>query len=409
VLNWSPHPLWRRVRAGGRSLLPSLLVALAFLSIAIPSASAADSKTLGREVVKLVSDRFYDPARAAAWAKAHADYADPFGVPGAFVAATNVALADLQTSHTRYYTADDVEYFGLLAIFAPSLGVNAPAYDGIGVDLAGGRFVRAVLAGGPAEAAGLHRGDEILAADSRPFSPIGSFRNGAGRVVVLAVRRRADAAPVEIRVSPRNLAPTKEWREDQEKGARLIPRGGRTIAYVRLFCAAGDPPKELLRDQLAGPLRNADALVLDFRGGWGGANPDFVDLFDAMSPVLTFTERDGTRRTFDPAWRKPVFVLIDRGTRSGKEVVAHAIKSHKLGTLVGERTAGAVVAGKPFLLSDRSLLLLAVADVLVDGHRLEGVGVPPDVEVPSGLPHADGSDPQLDAALDLASRAGGGK
>ena len=52
-----------------------------------------------------------------------------------------------------------------------------------------------------------------------------------------------------------------------------------------------------------------------------------------------------------------------------------------------------------FLLSDGSLLVLAVSDVRVEGERLEGRGVVPDVEVSFPLPYAAGRDPQLDAAL----------
>jgi len=59
-------------------------------------------------------------------------------------------------------------------------------------------------------------------------------------------------------------------------------------------------------------------------------------------------------------------------------VVAFAVKKQKLGTLVGQRSAGAVLGGTPFLLGDRSLLLLAAADALVDGERLEGRGGEPE-------------------------------
>ena len=48
-------------------------------------------------------------------------------------------------------------------------------------------------------------------------------------------------------------------------------------------------------------------------------------------------------------------------------------------------------------------MYLAVADVRVDGERLEGVGVAPDVEVADQLPFADGADPQLDKAIDVAA------
>ena len=71
---------------------------------------------------------------------------------------------------------------------------------------------------------------------------------------------------------------------------------------------------------------------------------------------------------------------------------------------MGERTAGAVLAGKPTILSDQSLLYVAVSDVLVDGQRLEGVGVEPDVTVARKLPYCAGRDEQLDAAVAEAAK-----
>ncbi len=55
------------------------------------------------------------------------------------------------------------------------------------------------------------------------------------------------------------------------------------------------------------------------------------------------------------------------------------------------------------MLSDKALLYLAVGDILVDGQRLEGVGVAPDVEVPDRLPFAQGADPQLEMVLEIAT------
>ena len=71
-------------------------------------------------------------------------------------------------------------------------------------------------------------------------------------------------------------------------------------------------------------------------------------------------------------------MLINEGTRSGKEVLAYGFKQYRLGELIGHRTEGAVLAATAFLIGDDGLLLLAVEDVLVDGQRLEGVGVTPD-------------------------------
>ena len=89
--------------------------------------------------------------------------------------------------------------------------------------------------------------------------------------------------------------------------------------------------------------------------------------------------------------------IIDEGTRSGMEILAYALKNNGV-RLVGTPTAANVLAGRGFLLPDDSLLELAVADVFVDGKRLEGVGVEPDLAVPFDVRYAAGADPQLAAA-----------
>lgn len=61
-------------------------------------------------------------------------------------------------------------------------------------------------------------------------------------------------------------------------------------------------------------------------------------------------------------------LLINGGTRSGKETIAYGAKKHRLARLVGERTAGAALFGGPFCLSDGSPLLLAQSDGRVDGE-----------------------------------------
>ena len=100
-------------------------------------------------------------------------------------------------------------------------------------------------------------------------------------------------------------------------------------------------------------------------------------------------------------------MLVNGGTRSGKEILAYGFKEYGVGEVIGNHTAGAVLAGRAYLLSDGSLVLVAVADVLVDGRRLEGVGVMPTISVAFQLPYAQGQDPQLDRAVEVLSRAVG--
>ena len=155
------------------------------------------------------------------------------------------------------------------------------------------------------------------------------------------------------------------------------------------------------------PLKSADGLVLDMRGRWGGAPADAADIFVGKAPLVEWIDRQGRAEVANARWRKPMVGIIDEGSRSGMEILAHGLKQAGV-PLIGTKTAGAVVAGRAFRLTDNSLLLLAVADVRVDGERLEGAGVAPDIEVPYALPYAAGADPQLDRAVEETEAHAGG-
>ena len=96
-------------------------------------------------------------------------------------------------------------------------------------------------------------------------------------------------------------------------------------------------------------------------------------------------------------------MLVNEGSRSAKEILAYGFQQYDIGPVVGTTTAGAVTAGRAFLMPDKSLLYVAVADVYLDETvRLEGVGVTPDVVVPAPLPYTQGADPQKERAIAVA-------
>jgi carboxyl-terminal processing protease len=195
------------------------------------------------------------------------------------------------------------------------------------------------------------------------------------------------------------------YRNAMEKSARIIDVGTHKIGYVHVWSYARFAYQHLLEDLLtSGALKDADALIWDLRDGWGGAEPGYLDIFNARSPTMTLTERNAEQSIVNGRWRKPVVLLINEGTRSGKEVLAYGFKKYGLGPVVGTRSAGALLAGRAFLLSNGCLLLLAVADVSIDGERLEGRGVTPLVSVPFDIRYAQGNDPQLVRAIGLLAR-----
>jgi carboxyl-terminal processing protease len=155
---------------------------------------------------------------------------------------------------------------------------------------------------------------------------------------------------------------------------------------------------------LYGRLKDADALVLDLREGWGGTPASVLNIYTGRGPSVTNVPRNGTRNTYNSHWNKPVVMLVNEGSRSAKEILAYSFQQYNIGRVVGSKTAGAVVAGRPVLMSDGSLLYVAAADVYVDGEqRLEGKGVTPDIIVPFSLEYAQGADPQKERAIDVAT------
>lgn len=413
-----------RARFDFRAALMALVLAgPAFVAVPAPVLARAEkhdatSQTeVYDEVWRLVRDKFYDPKlmgldwqavgdkhRAAyATAKTDAERSD----------AINAMLAELKSSHTHHYYKGETAYYELADIFSYRLRREIPkyfsgravSYPGIGIftkEIDGKTFVSGVFPGMAADKAGLLLGDEIVSADGAPFKPVESFRGKVGKSVTLEIRRTADGAAQKVSVEPQRIEPDDAFEDALKDSARIIEANGRRIGYVHVWSYAGENYQNLLEEVLSsGKLKDADALIWDLRDGWGGASPRFLNVFNPFGPTLTLTERDGDTAIVGFRWRKPVALLANNGTRSGKEVLTYGFKKNGFGPVIGERTAGALLAGTAFLLSDGSLLILAVNDASVDGERLEGKGVAPTIEVPFDIRYAAGEDPQLKKAIEV--------
>ncbi|NTX05551.1 S41 family peptidase [Myxococcus sp. CA040A] len=389
-----------------KRLYPRIFLAVVLFSTV--SQAASPFLKPGDEVVEHVRKRFFDAKRGEAWATKHQGYGAAATSAEDFARLTRAALAELNASHTAFYPRDSEGYAGLSAIFQRYLKLPKYEAPSIGADVMEtpeGFFVRHVFANGPAAKAGLLRGDRLVSVEDKPVTSVTALTRRVGKPTRFSVERTHGSTPLTLTITPRLINPKSEWLDAQKASSRIVERGGRRVAYQQLYSCAGPEHQDLLEETLAGDFSAADALVIDFRDGWGGCNPTFLNLFNRTVPVFTGISREGRRNAWSATWRKPVVLLVNGNSRSGKEMVALVMKQHALATLVGQRTAGAVLAGTPLRLSTGDLLYLAVEDVEVDGVRLEGQGVPVDVEVPDSLAFASGKDPQLDKALDVASVA----
>ncbi|MEJ0013785.1 MAG: S41 family peptidase [Bauldia sp.] len=360
--------------------------------------------------VALIDKNLYSPAALPAFHDAATALIDDAkGARIATSAGIDALIASLHVSHSGRYTPDQVDYYDLSDVFRFNIRDLARklypprgevVYEGIGIAskvIDGHRFVTDVFDGMPAIKARIKAGDEILSADGKPFEEIGSFNHKTGQTVALEVRHTADAAPVTIPVSVEKTSPLATYMEAVRESARVIDQNGRKIGYVHLWTGAGDLTG-VLNEVLATKLKDVDGMVVDMRSRWGGGPADGAETFVGGSADMTITENDGKTQYVNTRFHKPVVAIIDEGTRSSMEIMAYGLKKNGI-ALVGAPTAGDVLAARAFALPDDSLLELPVADVMVDGQRLEGSPVTPTVPVAFDVRYANGADPQMDAAL----------
>jgi carboxyl-terminal processing protease len=401
-------------------IVMSVAIALLSLSLLPNISTVAAPPKVFDQAWKTINDNFFDPKfNGVNWSVMREKYA-PLAAKATsqeeLATVINQMLAELNTSHTRFYTPEETAYYQLLGIFQPRsrdlqrlpksiFPKGKLEYSGIGAFtqiINGKTFVTGVMEGTPAIQAGLQVGDELITADGQPFHPVKSFNDKANQPVKLLIQPTTDPqSRKEIAVTPKLLDPLTMFLDAQKSSTRTFQRDGKQIGYVHLWSYAGDQYQEQLEEDLIyGKLRDAAGLVLDLRGGWGGAPLTALNIYTARGPSLDSIPRSQERYTIRAQWHKPVVMLVNEGSRSAKEILAYGFKQYKIGTVVGAKTPGAVVAGRAFLMEDGTLLYCAVSDVYVDGNqRLEGKGVVPDIEVPFKVEYAQGADPQRERAI----------
>jgi carboxyl-terminal processing protease len=383
------------------------------------------------EVWATIKDGFWDPHfQGVDWDEAKSRYRPrALGAPDheAFAAVVNQMLAELRTSHTHYYTRWDPDYYSLQAVFVsqslagygtsdPSVleqrkpglysSDGRPQRAGIGVAtklIEGRHYVSYVFAGSPAEKAGIVLGDWLVQVDGKPFHPIRSFDGQAGRTLEILVQNGpAESTRRLVRLEPIVREERVLFEGDSEARTRIIEHRGHRIAYTRLCWLSGWNIRNTF-DQCLGESRASDGVIIDIRDGFGGAPPEeFIDPFlrKGLEDVTTAFIKGNRKLEAKLVCDGPIVLLINQGSRSGKEVLAYYFKKTGLATLLGEQTAGCVSVGRWKRISRDSMLYYAAYKMLIDEKSLESVGVEPDIVVPFDIRFAGGRDIQLERAKD---------
>ena len=293
-------------------------------------------------------------------------------------------------------------------------------FVGLGVELKtdpSGLSIVSVIPGGPAHVGGIRPGDSIIAVDSKsipetaPDTLADMLRGVEGSAVQVAVRDREG--------SLRQLSLTRRRVEIPSVEHVRIADPEHGIGYFKLTSFQKTTSRDV--DAALWKLHEEGMrhLLIDLRGNPGGLLKAAVDVADKFvyDGLIVATRGRSPREDFDHrgesagTWRVPLIVLIDHDSASASEILAGAIRDHRRGTVVGEKSygKGSVQGIFPLASANVGVRLTTAKWYTPAGQAIQGAGIKPDLEVRSAAKPVEGqlspggsADPVLEAALALA-------
>lgn len=287
------------------------------------------------------------------------------------------------------------------------------------ISKAGLPYIVSVTEGAPAARAGLKPRDYLLSIDGEPTEEMDldtankRLKGPPGSAVKVVLRRYGE-------LEEREFSLTREFLKPNLVHSHIIDRD---VAYVRLTTFSSNTVEDFvsafnrMKSDSKGKLRG---MILDLRGSPGGTVPSVVDItsifFQSHVAVMSTKGRLpdsnltvyademkanplGGKRVAWPAELAglPLAVLIDSNTASGSEILAGAIKDHKRGTIIGQKSMGIGTLQTIRHLDGKSAAKLTTAlHFRPSGLAIQGIGIEPDIAVAT---NSVGDEPWISAAL----------
>jgi Tol biopolymer transport system component len=305
----------------------------------------------------------------------------------------------------------------------PATGRLGLAFDRAEVETPGRFRVTEVLPLGPAAIAGVAVGDYLVAVDGVPLGARVSLSRlltgTVGRRVDLTLSRQADGStPREVAARPIGTGAERQLRYRQwveQKRAYVARISNGRLGYVHMPDMGGGSLQQLYVD-LDAENMDRQGVVVDIRHNNGGfVNAYAIDVF-ARRGYLTMIGRGASpapARTIlgQRSLERPTVLVVDQHSLSDAEDFTEGYRALKLGSVVGEPTAGWIIYTSNIPVVDGTIVRIPFTQVLgSDGQPMEMHPRPVDVRVdrPIGESYT-GRDSQLDAAVETLLRQMGGR
>lgn len=318
------------------------------------------------------------------------------------------------------------------------LGINSPdapnpqtrPYGKLGVTtqrVENGYRITSILPEGPADKTPtkLRIGDVITTIDLETIGPnetlVSKLAGKTDKEIVLAfVRTLEDGSSKELTalVTPVSYSKLADifydnWRLETARRVEQWSNG--QIGYIHIE-SMGQPSLDIFERDLYAAAQGRKGLIIDVRNNGGGWTTDRL-LGSIMYPRHAWTVARGQDsnnhtgypqdRLFIQRFDGPINMLCNEKSFSNAEIISHAFKTLKRGTLVGQQTAGGVIStGGTQLIDGTTVRIPFRGWFLPDGTNMENHGATPEIiVVQTPEDESTGTDAQLKAAVeDLMKR-----
>ncbi len=443
-VGWSPAPPRRRPRVPPPVLRSAGVVAACYLTalLVVNLSTSSYAGFINRIFPHVGGAPLDQTSIAAEWQAIQGNYVirdvpSSQGVQGAEQGIVQVLHDTYNDRFSAYLTA--AQYQELNSTLGGrrdgSIGIAVEPRCAGGVVCATGQtaslaVIEDVLVNQPADRAGVHRGDVLVAVDGTTLASLGSDENTRIDKAASLVRG-AVSSTVRLTVMRGSAAVTLAVTRANLRIPSVYSHLFGHVLYLQVTGFDTDTGA-LARTQLQhGIAAGGTSIILDLRengGGYVSAAQSLVSEFVAPTATQKYVVVRRGRLTAnggpssaaevsnDPiqsggvALTEPMAVLVNGNSASAAEITTAALRDYHRATVVGDRTFGKGSVQVDFPLPDGADLHLTVERWYgPDGESIEGSGITPDRQVPLSIansrfeldaqsPPAPG-DAQLQAAL----------
>lgn len=292
-------------------------------------------------------------------------------------------VSGLDDKYAAYYTKDEYK-----DISEKTKG----EFCGIGAYISQGKNdnylkVAGVVKGGPAQKAGIKKGDIIVEVDGENIKgkdssyAISKMKGKKGTNVSISVMRKGNKKPITFNIK-------REVIHDNTVSYKMLDNN---IGYISVSAFETVTKKQFKSAVDCLEKKNEKGLIIDLRDNGGGLLDTALDMLDQILPkklVVYTKDKNGVAEEYytkdDKEIKIPIVILVNGNSASASEVFCGVLRDYGKAKLLGTKTFGKGIVQSSFAFRDGTGLKFTTSKYYTPkGINIHGTGFEPDIKVKS--------------------------